>query len=68
MVATTYRYSWRALEALCTFANAQHFRTLLADRRQSVAGAPNPGRGDTSVTRFGPGCHFADRPSVRSDR
>jgi len=42
VAATTYRYSWRALEALCTFANAQRFRTLFADRRQSVAGAPTP--------------------------
>jgi len=42
VAATTYRYPWRTLEALCTFANAQRFRTLLADRRQSVAGAPTP--------------------------
>ncbi len=43
VAATTYRYSWRALEALCAFSNAQRFRTLLADRRQSVAGLrPRP--------------------------
>jgi len=37
-----------------------------AARRPSPVrrGGADPGRGDTSVTRFGPGCHFADRPSV----